>query len=103
MSQRKFKRNIISNTITNDCQMLVNDFFAVAENRLGDVKLIDVRDLVISDEPITSEILGKVLFRCEQSWKHYCTMYGLPSVSHRMLRARIKKRWERMGERSRFT
>lgn len=97
MSQRAFKRKIISNTISNDCDMLVNDFFAVADGKLGEVKIIDVRDLVI-EQPITSEILGKVLFRCEQSWKHYCNLYKLPVASHRMLRIRIKKKWERLAD-----
>ena len=98
MSKIKIKNSIISNTISDDCDLLVEDFFACADGEPSKVKIIDVRDLVEFLDAPTSEVLGKVMFRCEHAWKNYCTLYGLPKESHHMLITRIKKKWASLAE-----
>ncbi len=93
MSKLRTTNSIISNSISDDCQMLVDDFFAYINGQIDMIKLIDVRDL-IAPMPPTDKMIGEALSRCQQAWLHYCSLYKLPGESHRMLKKRIRKKWE---------
>ena len=94
---RRVKRKVISNDISSDCQMLESDFFAMAEGKVSEVKIIDVRDLIEPDGSVVKDSLGKVFSRCEKVWFDYCGLLGLPRESHFMFRKRIRRKWESMG------
>ena len=96
MSGIRYKRKVVCNDVSDACDMLIDDYAAVAKGDYDNVKLIDVRDLKDSGAPVTDDVLKVMMRRCEQAWSRYCECVGLPRESHFLFKNKFRKKWERI-------
>ena len=73
------------------CDALVEDFFAVVEGRVDDLKLIVVKDKI--PENPTIDQMATIMAACNNKWRSYCSWYNLPGESTRLFTKKVARKW----------
>lgn len=103
MSNSKFNNNKKVTPVGHEFQLspgqysdvLVNDFFSFVEGKYDDMKVIRVDKQKSNIGDIKQ--MSKVLHAGDTAWKEYCNWYGLPSECRKLYINKIKKQWEKAG------
>jgi hypothetical protein len=78
------------------CQMLIEDFIAFYQERLDDIKIVNVKPFS-KPMPPSLDQMGRMLAVCKRIWKTYCDQNKIPGECHQLLERKLKKEWESMA------
>jgi len=99
MSNKKYKKiGVVSPTILDFRDGLVNDFFLFAEGRFGEIRIQNDLGGIDGSVPPDARQLGIMLSRCNRIWKNYCRFNGLPGESQRLVSDIIRRKWILMAQ-----